>query len=287
MAGTVSTKDVNDAFYGSYKDPMTGKLDPRLEDPKTGKERLLTPAPADAEFRKEWVKIKKHLEEKQKCAAPKAGPKVGPVAACPPAAKSGSPPYDPGKWNDGGAIQNSTNCYAYAMNSRAGHPAGGKPQPGAKSGTIGVGSTSTCADVTARVIADGAPAKKGDPAPIKSASQCPYQKQQQLPPPDKKGYYLVALVVTSAASTTYDAVTKTYNVSDYHWYRQDGNGNWSGKPGHGQASDKDASGKTITNPETCDRDSKSPGPAGSTVRINYDRFCGYFWVKKGGAQVGP
>jgi hypothetical protein len=288
MADTVPMSEIDDAFYGSYKDPKSGTLDPRLADPKTGKRRPLTTDAADAEFRREWTKIKKHLEEVKKCAAKGGGGKVGAKAACPPAAKKpDDPPYEPGKWNDKGAVQNSTNCYAYAMNSRTGHPADDKPQPGDKSSTNGPGSTNTCPDVTSRVLADGAPAKKGDPASIESAPQCPYQKQHHLPPPDKKGYYLVALVVTSIKSTAFDPVTKTYNISDYHWYRQDDSGNWSGKPGHDEASDKDASGKTITNPETCDHDSKSlDKKTGVTVRINYDIFCGYFYVQKGGAQVG-
>jgi len=287
MANKVPMSDIDNAFYGSYTDPKTGKLDSRLVDPKTGKRRPLTGNAADAEFRKEWTKIKKHLEEEKKCAAKAGGGKVGLVAACPPGAKPDSPPYEPAKWNDKGAVQNSTNCYAYAMNSRTGHPADGRPQPGDKSGTNGPGSTNTCPDVTSRVLADGAPAKAGDPASIESAPQCPYQKQNQLPPPDKKGYYLVALVVTSITKDKYDPVTKTYNTADYHWYRQDDNGNWSGKPGHDEASDKDASGKTITNPETCDRDEKFFDPkTGVTQRLNYDRFCGYFYVQKGGAQVG-
>lgn len=285
MSNAVSMKEIDDAFYDAHTDPKTGVLDPRLTDPKTGKKRPLTAAAADEEFRKEWIKIRKHLQEQKKCAPKSGGGKPGAVAACAAAAKkTDSPPYEPTLWNDNGAIQKSTNCYAYAMNSRTGHPLGGKPQPGQKAGKAGAGNT--CPDVTARVLADGVPAKKGDPPPIESAPQCAYQKKNHLPPPDKKGYYLVALVVTSVTSQKYDPATKTYSLSDYHWYRQDDSGNWSGKPGHGEASDKDASNKLITNPETCDRDCKSPGPSGTTVRINYDIFCGYFYVQKGGAQVG-
>jgi hypothetical protein len=284
----VTSAEINKAFYDSYTDPKTKTLDARLVDAKTGKPRPLTIQSSDAQFREEWSKIRQHLLQLKNCAPKKGGPKVGaPVVPCPAAGKKpDAPAYDQVKWNDGGPIQTSTNCYAYAMNSSTGHPANDKPQPGEKSGTSGAGDENTCPNVTARVVADGKPANPKDTATIRAARQCPYQKQNHLTPPDRKGFYLVALVVTSAPKTAFDPVSKTYNISDYHWYRQDDSGNWSGKPGHGGASDKDASGKTITNPETCDRDSKSPGPGGTTIRINYDVFCGYFYVKSGGVQVG-
>lgn len=42
--------------------------------------------------------------------------------------------YDPGLWNDGGLVQNSTNCYAYILNRWFGFPLFHKLQPGELSG---------------------------------------------------------------------------------------------------------------------------------------------------------
>jgi len=43
--------------------------------------------------------------------------------------------YEPDLWNDAGIVQNSTNCYAYALDRRTGFPEGHKLQPGELSGT--------------------------------------------------------------------------------------------------------------------------------------------------------
>ena len=39
---------------------------------------------------------------------------------------------------------------------------------------------------------------------------------------------------------------------DFHWYRQDANGNWSHKPGTTAATNLDNSGNVITDPRTAD-----------------------------------
>lgn len=179
-----------------------------------------------------------------------------------------------------GAIQLSTNCYAYAMNSRVGHPKGDTPQPGEKSGAPE--STAACPAVSAAVVQDGAPDD------IRQAERCPYNKQQQKPPPDRPGYYLVALVSTSKPSG-YDAADGVEYGNDYHWYRQDDNGRWSHKPGTTKAIDTDSAGQPISNPETANRRTlyRDLGMGGVDLVIDYDNFCGYFYVKKGGAPVGP
>jgi hypothetical protein len=52
---------------------------------------------------------------------------------------------------------------------------------------------------------------------------------------------------------------------DYHFYRQHEDGTWSQKYGKWEVTDKDESGKIITNPETCDRG-------------DYADFRGYFMI---------
>lgn len=183
----------------------------------------------------------------------------------------------------GGAVQQSTNCYAYAMNSRLGHPKGVKPQPGEKSGKQAL--SSACPAVSAAVVKDGAPDT------IEQAARCPYNLQQQKPPPDRAGYYLVALVSTSKPNG-YDAADNVFYGNDYHWYRQDQDGSWSHKPGHDKVRNTDSEGKPIANPETAGRRTVYPGLGGvyagaaKDLVIDYDIFCGYFHVKKDGAPVG-
>jgi hypothetical protein len=171
---------------------------------------------------------------------PKKPSSCGAATPCP----GDNPPYEPGRWNTP-SIQYSTNCYAYAANDPNGHPAGGKPQPGVKCGH---------------------PISSVDCASVSAAAQCDGMTPAPNPPPPKPGYYPVALVVDPGV--------------DYHWYRQDDNGRWSHKPGHGPATDVDASGNPITNPETANRNYPGNG-------VNYSNFCGYFYVPKGGNPTGP
>ena len=59
--------------------------------------------------------------------------------------------------------------------------------------------------------------------------------------------------------------------SDYHWYVQNRDGYWSHKQGYLKVSNVDASGKKITDPQSCDRNYGSG--------LNYSTFCGYYLVK--------
>ena len=77
---------------------------------------------------------------------------------------------------------------------------------------------------------------------------------------------------------------------DYHFYRQDCNGTWSHKPGTNDATNEDASGNAINDPERADKnyerkcekeDGKDCGE-----EHNYHKFCGYFSVAKN-SLYGP
>lgn len=109
-----------------------------------------------------------------------------------------------------------------------------------------------------------------------------------------------------------DVVLEEWAV-DYHWYRQDPDGTWSHKPGSDTVTKLDASNNPITNPQTCDRNGlggevmsigddewtdpeeeendqkgirkmKRYDPA-TISHVNYEHFCGYFYVQKGGVPV--
>ena len=77
---------------------------------------------------------------------------------------------------------------------------------------------------------------------------------------------------------------------DYHFYRQDCSGAWSHKPGTNDATNEDASGNAITNPEKADRDYENKciqdGLEECDEEHNYQEFCGYFSVPKN-SLYGP
>ena len=142
----------------------------------------------------------------------------------------GKSPCDPLDPNDRKSTQCNNNCYAYANN----YPTGTFAQPGRGSGNPY--SSINCAEVTAGSVSDGLMPTTAD-APV--------------PPGCRK----VALVVRPPSDPR----------PDYHWYRQDNDGTWSHKPGETEATNRDASGNPITNPEMA-----------NTGR--YTIFCGYFLV---------
>lgn len=125
------------------------------------------------------------------------------------------PTFEPARWNDGGPVQRSNNCYNYACDVQSGTFA----QPGDASGAP-FGSTD-CASVAAAAVSDGV-----------SATSCD----------DPECYgccHQIALVIWPGV--------------DFHWYRRDREGRWSHKPGRTAARDTDNSGNTITDPRLADR----------------------------------
>jgi RHS repeat-associated protein len=176
---------------------------------------------------------------------PQGGPTGSTASSLPGATTSsplsGHPDYDPSKWNDGGArndgktIQGNTNCYAYACNQKGPFSGHYGMDPGNASGNpITKRSDISVNGIRDRAIADGLSA-----TPV-------------------AGGYPVYLVVSPGR--------------DYHWYRQDSNGDWSQKPGSTPVNNVDASGNRITDPSTADHNY----PA-----INYTQPGGYLWVPPG------
>ena len=137
------------------------------------------------------------------------------------------PTYDPLEWNDGGAIQHNNNCYDYALDWKSGQFS----QPGATHGHI-LAQPYGCDAVAEGATLDG-------------LTECEDEEDCD------EGCWKVALV--------------TDPDFGYHWYRQDGDGTWSHKPGQTEATDVDSSENTIDDPSEADY---SP----------YDNFCGFFCV---------
>lgn len=138
------------------------------------------------------------------------------------------PPYSPAFWNDGGTVQLNNNCYNYGNNKRTDTFA----QPGRRSGDYP--NPMACADVAAAAVNDGI-------LRLPASGVCPNKEDK------------IALVVDPG--------------TDYHWYRLGPDGMWSHKPGGTQATNLDASGNPISNPETADR---------CSGWLCYTDFCGYF-----------
>jgi len=155
------------------------------------------------------------------------------------------PSFDP-SWNDGGWVQWNNNCYNYACDQRTDSFA----QPGKASGapfTEAPFAILDCPAVSAAAQSDGLEPLANEYGPVDCV-------------------HIVALVITP----THLRISGKLKA-DFHWYRQDNDGNWSHKPGGTPATNLDNSGKPISNPETADR-----GP--------YTIFCGYFCCD--GAVIG-
>ncbi len=174
----------------------------------------------------------------------------GPAPAapmCPANADAGLAPMQPNNWNGNGApnFQDRNNCYNYGTNRKQpAAPAPIKAQPGLACGRQY--ATIDCQDVKNSAICDGL-IFIGD-APAGMFPACP------------NGACLVALVVGPG--------------DDYHWYRQNGDGTWSHKPGTTPVTNLDTAGNVITDPRTADRRFDPMDAAGT----GYTDFCGFMCV---------
>jgi hypothetical protein len=165
--------------------------------------------------------------------------------------------YEPEKWNDGSAIQSTTNCYAYALNLQR-HPtitgvtfplpgySGYCLQPGELalySGLSGVDPSRNVESGGAQNVINctkDAQAIGGVFTSVSRTAVCP------------AGTYKVALVIDPGW--------------DYHWYRQNPDLTWSHKPGTTPVKNADNSNNRIFDPQTADRG-------------GYTEFIGYYAVQ--------
>jgi RHS repeat-associated protein len=165
-----------------------------------------------------------------------------PPPAQPPAVQ---PPAPTTQWGSGSSSQG--NCYRYACNdpikpgeSHSEFPGPGRPNDPKKYG---------CAELIKGAKADG---------------MVDVDKKTDCCPPDHRE---VHLVVESKP-------TGRRPFLDYHWYREDGPGKWTHKPGPGAVVNVDASGNVVTDPGKADRDYTGKG------RPNYDIDCGKLCAPK-------
>ena len=159
--------------------------------------------------------------------------------------------YEPEIWNslDKNAHE-INNCYSYIFN-RVEKNREEKLQPGDLSS--GEFNNYNCEEIISKVDQD--------------FEQSGLTKLNNINDPINCTHYKIALVIDNKGDKL-----------DYHFYRQDNNGYWSHKTGHDPVSNVDASGKLITNPETCDRNYDKK----KNDEFNYEIFCGYYAVKYNG-----
>lgn len=155
---------------------------------------------------------------------------------------SGSEPrYQPEKWNKSGYIKKN-NCYAYLLDDLKTRNA--KPQPGLYGGVSEKMTYTNCEETFQRM-------KKDNPNVYKEAGNKPC----------RYGYYKGYLALDPSR--------------DYHFYRQDRNGMWSHKAGKLPASDVDAAGNPISNPELSNH---------LYADYQYTKGCSFFCVPSNGVM---
>jgi len=169
-------------------------------------------------------------------------PRIAPVS-------ESTPTFKPSLYNTYKGIQESHNCYAYAMGFRKlpkkctkDECSASYPQPGYKTGYPQWSTVKgkRCPDILARVLGDAKGAKLST-----FEEKCPsnYRKIAIVADPDQ----------------------------DYHLYRQDRDGYWSHKPGATKVTRLDTTNRLIYDPQLASRNNKSS-------HLNYNRFCSYLCI---------
>jgi hypothetical protein len=150
---------------------------------------------------------------------------------------SDSPSYNPDLFEDN---RQTHNCYDYAINNTRKQDE--KTHPGhTKLGNDLDGSdVHSCAQMETRLGLDHPELEK-----IDYHLECP------------KGKYKIGMMVDPN--------------EDYHFIRQDKNGNWSHKPGSSVVRNTDFSNKLMTDPTKADFNYRSNG-------LNYTKKCGFYCV---------
>ena len=149
--------------------------------------------------------------------------------------------YEPHKWNNNPNIKGSHNCYAYALGKRRSGMSS-KPQPGYFAHYPALREEDyKCENFYERMKKDN-----------------PTIEQVEFNKPCRKGSHKIYL-----------ALDNKEHDRDYHYYRHDDNGYWSGKAGRTDVTDVDASGEKIINPDKSNRNYKW---------YQYKKPCGFYCV---------
>lgn len=118
------------------------------------------------------------------------------------------------------ALQTRANCYGYAINFRDAH-AGAKPDPGLKTVEFQHGLYKTYTE-----------------AVLAGAEEDGLILEGKAMPAIRKDHYRVAVFMR-----------EDERKPSFHWVRENRDGTWSGKDGHGPVRNLDSNGNQFTNPE--------------------------------------
>jgi hypothetical protein len=278
-------------FHSKRLDAVFSEIDAYIQSPSTKKldsvEKALTTWEASdaTEFKNRGLRLKTAMAGEIQLARVQlqsASGKVS-IAVIDP---NDHPIYEPDLWNNG-SIKTSTNCYAYACNSRKGHIPGEKPRPGAyaATGTWKADDPSDFGDAKPHrtapvlrlaILRDGQ--EQGIDKRLIPLIRQPGEGVANIP-----GHYLIALVIAPGHQTP-QYVNEEY-IRDYHWYRQDRDGMWSHKPGHRDATNLDGSGNPIYDPRVCNMELSYFSSDGTLNHVIYE-FVMFFYCPKGGVVVG-
>ena len=161
-------------------------------------------------------------------------------------------PYEPQNWNDNGTIQDTTNCYAYAMNLQR-NPSTGENFPLRGGNGRFALQPGELAGIEANILL---------------ANDPNYVVQMAIRDAEESGRTFKEIGKNDrVAAGNWKVALVFYQGEDYHFYRQNDDGTWSHKHGENPVTNKDASGQIITDPRAADRG-------------DYTMFIGYY-------EVGP
>lgn len=196
---------------------------------------------------------------------PTPTPAPTPACGCDCLPPTGAEPvYEPDKWNDEGAYQNTNNCYSYAADDYRIHLYDGLPRPGVAGGQYATYSP-TCTLLMYNAELDGFEACNKPVAGSPIESDCTgYDCDKPCP----GGQYKVMLFRDPAGEP----------LAEYHFYRQDQGGCWSHKRGHTAVTNLDSEGNLIGDPRTAKK---------NYPEATYDDPCGCLCVKRGTETEAP
>ena len=165
-----------------------------------------------------------------------------------------TPVYNPSKWTDDFFVQNSHNCYAYALDDID------KNRRNVCKKIYPV--KNTCVSLRPR---PGTQAKFK--LPFTERMTCEGLERSILE--DNKDIYKLNSGEEKCKSCYYKIAFAVQPQRTYHFYRQDSDGTWSHKDAGMKPTQLDASNNKISDPKDADRKYK---------HANYKDFCGYLCV---------
>jgi RHS repeat-associated protein len=184
-----------------------------------------------------------------------------------------APAYEPDNWNSDKYI-NNTNCYAYAFNMLE-NPLTGKKfpeggmQPGMASGQFPLKSPTKGADEYLEIL---------------SGTTEGNQKLVDMVTADSKALGLDFLPYNKSLTGGYAVALAVKPGIDYHWYRENGNGTWSHKPGRTKATNQETMSVSIGGSESLQYGDVITNPKEAGIKAGYTEFLGYYYLRPAGSR---